>query len=177
MDNLAQDLSAYGYEPAQSEGFRIDTEEGLTWAFRKLRQVRRDMADVDALAENEVQRITEWKQGRLEDLSRSDEYFSSLIGDYYRRLLEENPKAKCSTPYGSASKRTATKWAYGDEGKLVETLQEASPELVRTKYELDKTALKKAATVLDDGRVALDGELLDGVTATKETTITIKTEG
>ena len=177
MENLAQDLSEYGYEPAQAEGFRIETEEGLTWAFRKLRQVRREITDVVELTEKEVQRVLDWKQARLGDLGRSDEYFSGLIGDYYRRLLEENPKAKCSTPYGSATKRTATKWSYGDESKLAETLREESPELVRTKYELDKAAIKKVATVLDDGRVTLDGELLDGVTATRETTITIKTEG
>lgn len=177
MDNLAQDLSAYGYEPEQAEGFRIETEEGLTWAFRKLRQVRLDMSAVADTAQKELQRIQDWQQSRMEDLQRNDDYFAGLIADYYRRLLEANPKAKCTTPYGSATKRTATKWAYGDEGKLVETLQEASPELIHTKYELDKAALKKVATVLDDGRVTLDGELLDGVTATRETTITIKTEG
>lgn len=176
MMTLSQSLSEYGYVPEQPDAFRIESEDGLYWAFRRLRQVRRDIADVEAMAEKEIQRIQEWRGSRLDELSRSDEYFSGLIGDYYRRLLEENPKAKCSTPYGSATKRTTTKWSYGDEARLVETLQEAAPELIRTKREVDKAALKKAADVLDDGRVALDGEILDGVAALKETAITIKTE-
>ena len=36
---------------------------------------------------------------------------------------------------------------------------------------------KKAHIVLDDGRVALDGEILDGVTVEKELRITVTTEG
>ena len=42
--------------------------------------------------------------------------------------------------------------------------QTARPDLVRTKLEPDKTALKKAAVLAEDGVVVIDGEIVPGAT-------------
>lgn len=177
MTELA--MSLYGFEDEEQprEAFVIADESQLVWAFRKLRKVRAEIENVKETAAAEIDRVNRWKDEQLGSLEKEDGYFSNLIETYYRTELEADPKAKCSTPYGKATKRTTTVWDYGDEEALTQTLREAAPECVKTEYKLNKAELKKAAAVLEDGRVALDGEILDGVTVEKELRITVTTEG
>ena len=167
---------AYSVEEVNTP-YAIDSLDKLWWAFRKLQKVRAEIEKQKETAAAEVERINSYLKDTLESLERDEGFFSSLIEHYYRAELEADPKAKCATPYGKATKRTATVWDYGDEEALTQTLMEAAPECVKTEYKLNKAELKKAATVLDDGRVALDGEILDGVTVEKELRITVTTEG
>lgn len=157
--------------------YEIDSLDKLWWAFRKLQKVRAEIAKQKDTAAAEIERINSYLKDTLESLERDEGFFSSLIEHYYRTELEADPKAKCFTPYGKATKRTTTVWDYGNEEALTKTLMEAAPECVKTEYKLNKAELKKAAAVLEDGRVALDGEILDGVTVEKELRITVTTEG
>ena len=176
MTELA--MSLYSFEDEEpKEAFVIADERHLVEAFRKLRKVRAEIENVKETAAAEIDRVNRWKDERLGGLEKDDGYFSSLIEYYYREALEADPKAKCSTPYGKATKRTTTVWDYGDEEALTQTLREAAPECVKTEYKLNKAELKKAAAVLEDGRVALDGEILDGVAVEKKLRITVTTEG
>ena len=168
---------AYSVETEEKKPFEIDSLERLWWAFRELQKVRGEIEKQKETAAAEIERINSYLKDTLESLERDEGHFSSLIEHYYRTELEADPKAKCSTPYGKATKRTTTVWDYGDEEALTQTLREAAPECVKTEYKLNKTELKKAAAVLEDGRVALDGEILDGVTVEKELRITVTTEG
>ena len=171
------ELEAYSVETEEKKPFEIDNLERLWWAFRELQKVRGEIEKQKETAAAEIERIHSYLKDTLESLERDEGVFSSLIEHYYRTELEADPKAKCSTPYGKATKRTTTVWDYGDEEALTQTLREAAPECVKTEYRLNKAELKKAAAVLEDGRVALDGEILDGVKVEKELRITVTTEG
>lgn len=171
------ELEAYSVETEEKKPFEIDNLERLWWAFRELQKVRGEIEKQKETAAAEIERINSYLKDTLESLERDEGVFSSLIEHYYRTELEADPKAKCSTPYGKATKRTTTVWDYGDEEALTQTLREAAPECVKTEYRLNKAELKKAAAVLEDGRVALDGEILDGVKVEKELRITVTTEG
>ena len=171
------ELEAYSAETAEKKPFEIDSLEMLWWAFRELKRVRAEIAKQKETAAAEIERINSFLKDTLESLERDEGFFSGLIEHYYRTELEADPKAKCATPYGKATKRTTTVWDYGDEETLTQTLMEAAPECVKKEYKLNKAELKKAAAVLEDGRVALDGEILDGVTVEKELRITVTTEG
>lgn len=127
MTDLA--MSLYEFEDAEQprEAFTITDEAQLVWAFRKLRKIRMAANEVKETAAAEIERVNRWQEGRLESLEREDGYFSNLIETYYREQLARDPKAKCSTPYGKATKRTTTAWDYGDEKALIEALREAAP--------------------------------------------------
>lgn len=177
MTDLAMSLYEFEGTEQPQETFTITDEAQLVWAFRKLRKIRMAANEVKETAAAEMERVTRWQETRLESLEREDGYFSNLIETYYREQLARDPKAKCSTPYGKATKRTTAVWDYGNEEALTKALMGAAPECVKTEYKLNKAELKKAAAVLEDGRVALDGEILDGVTVEKELRITVTTEG
>ena len=49
----------------QREGFKIENLEGATWAFRKLRAIENKEADIKATAEEEMARITSWRDAEL----------------------------------------------------------------------------------------------------------------
>ena len=168
-------------QPKQDrEAFRIENNDQASWAFRKLAQARSKMAQNEALAGREMDRVKNWLEAENDGLKRDEEYFAGLIRDYQLRVEAEDPKAKVSTPYGKVKKRTAKKWIWRPE--VLEFLKaQGKTEFIRTKTEevVDKNAIKKAATVTPEGFVVLEtGEPLEGVTAQEETTYTFEaTEG
>lgn len=162
------------------EAFRIENIDQASWAFRKLAQTRSKMAQNEALAGREVERIKNWLAAENESLRYDEAYFEGLIREYQTRVEKEDPKAKVSTPYGKVKKRTAKRWIWGS-GVLDSLKAQGMNQFVRTKTEevVDKNAIKKAATVTPEGFVVLEtGELLEGVMAQEEMTYTFEaTEG
>ena len=74
------------------EGFKIENLEGATWAFRKLRAIENKEADIKAIAEEEIARITAWRDAELKQYEGDKQYFSFLLEEYYK-----NEKAKESS--------------------------------------------------------------------------------
>lgn len=167
-------------EQLNREAFRIENIDQASWAFRKLAQARSKMAQNEALAGREMDRVKNWLEAENESLRHDEAYFEGIIREYQMRVEQEDPKAKVSTPYGKVKKRTAKRWIWGS--CVLDSLKaQGMGQFIRTKTEevVDKNAIKKASTVTPEGFVVLEtGELLESVTAQEETTYTFEaTEG
>jgi len=99
---------------------------------------------------------------------------------YYETQLALDEDYKLDCDFGKLSKSNRTKWKYEDEKSIINQLETLAPELIRVKREIDKNALKKRVEVTDDGTVLMETdngiEIIDGVIAPKEESISIKTK-
>ena len=157
----------------EREEFKIDSLEGATWAFRKLRAIESKEAEIKAIADEEINRINAWKEKELDQYSKDKEYFNYLLQEYYREERSKDKKFKLSTPYGKVTARKSKKWIYEDEESLLEYLKQSEPSCLRVKEEINKTEVKK---IFKDGVNSETGEILPFVRIEEEETISIKVE-
>jgi len=155
-------------EEQQKEKYKITDIESANWAFRKLRAIQEKENDIKKLAEKEIERIKAWQEKELETLNNSKSFFEGLLSEYFIKEREKDPKFKISTPYGKVSARKQQpKWNY-DEDKLIEWLKENDMELVRVKYEPNKTEIKKRYKVVGNVVTTEDGEIVEGITVEEQ---------
>lgn len=144
--------------------------------FRALKAKQKELAEINAYYDAELERLSGWYKGQTEDLTNAIESIENAVKSMFEKALKENPKAKVSTPYGKVSKRTSTKWNWNEE-KLLQGLKEKGfNEFVKTEVKETpmKAEIKKAFTV-DNGKVIdTNGEVFDLVEVTEETTYTVK---
>lgn len=146
------------------ERFKIEDLESANWAFRKLAAIEKKRKEIQELAEKEIERIKSWQEQEEKALDNSKEFFEGLLTEYFAKEREKNPKFKISTPYGKVTARKQQpKWHY-DEGKLVEWLKENNKELLRVKYEPNKSEIKKTFKIAGSNVVTEDGEIVEGIT-------------
>lgn len=155
----------------EREEFKIDSLEGATWAFKKLRAIEEREAEIKDLAEEEINRINSWKERELDQYSKDKEYFNYLLQEYYREERSKDKNFKLSTPYGKVTARKSKKWVYEDEESLFVYLKQSEPSCLRVKEEINKTEVKK---IFKDGVNSETGEILPFVRIEEEETISIK---
>ena len=155
------------------EGFKIDSLEGATWAFRKLRAIEAKKAEIKAIADEEKVRIDLWEQQEIKQYEADKEYFEGLLSAYYVEERAKDKKFKLSTPYGKVSSRKTSKWIYEDEEEIKQYVKENDIDAIRIKEELDKTSLKK---ICKDGVNQETGELLPGLRIEETESISVKAE-
>ncbi len=161
-------------EDRENKTFKVTDLSSANWAFRKLSALNREKSEIQALAQNETDRIEEWKIKKTQSIDRDIAYFESIIAEYYIKERDNDPNFRLSTPYGKVASKLSTNWQY-DEETLFEELK--GSEFIRTKTteSIDKVSLRKIATVLEDGRVVMpDGVILEGVTAEKKLSVAVK---
>lgn len=169
MSLLAQDL--FDVSEKEKERFKITDSSSLSWVMRKLVSIEKKKAEINALADEEIRRIEEWRKRELSGFKGDEEYFTSLIEGYAWQQRHTDPEfKKASTPYGTVKfRKLPAKWNY-DEEKLLESLKSAGlTELIRVKEEPDKATLKKRAQV-QNGQV-IDpetGAIIEGVTVEEQ---------
>jgi phage host-nuclease inhibitor protein Gam len=151
-------LQQYELEDIQEEQerqrFKITDLNSLNWAFRKLAAIEAKKADVNQLADAEVQRIESYREQELKGLVNSEDFFKSHIAEYANVQREVDPNFKAKTPYGSVTfRKQQPKWNYDDEALLTFLEQNDYADLVRVKKEPVKTDIKKRFIATQDGRV------------------------
>lgn len=171
----AEDAQIIATEDAK-DAFRVRDLKSATWAMDRYRELEAKETEINLIAQAELQKYTDmiisWQNKETEQISAQKEYFKFLLTDYYMEQKQLNPKFKLSTPYGSMSQRTLSKWTYDDQ-ILLPYLRENAPELIRVKEELDKSAIKARFA---NGVDLETGEVIEGISITEETTYSIKTK-
>lgn len=147
------------------ETFVVDDLGKATWAMRQLRGIVAQIEGNVDIANAEKERIDAWVESVNKPLLNDRAYFEALLTQYLREERKNDPDKKTiSTPYGKIiSRATQPKWEVLDE--LTNWLLNNNDQLVRVKYEVDKTELKKAYEI--NGNQAIDpktGEVIPFVT-------------
>lgn len=140
--------------------FVIDSDRAADWALRKIAQKQRRMDDNAALADDERTRIDQWLEKANRPLEHEVVYLTGLLIEYHRKILEEDERRKTvSLPAGSLKARKTPDGVYIAD-TFLDFAKTKRPEFVRTKHEIDRAAVKKAA--LNDGEVLPGVEVLRG---------------
>lgn len=140
--------------PELNEGFVVDNLQLATWAMRKLRSVVAGLEANAEIALAEKARIDTWLQDANKSLLTQREFWEGHLTTYLRKQRQEDDSVKTiTTPYGKITSRvTQPKWETMEE--LLDWLMANNDSLVRVKYEVDKTELKKNYSV--DGDKVID---------------------
>ncbi|MBE6050621.1 MAG: hypothetical protein E7214_08200 [Clostridium sp.] len=160
-------------ETVEREGFKIDSLEGATWAFRKLRALSEKQEEAKKIADEEIAKIEAWRDNEIDAYANDKNYFEGLLTEYYVKERAKDKKFKLSTPYGKVTSRKTKKWVYESEEQLLKYCKDNKIPAVRVKEELDKAGLKK---LYKDGVNAETGELLPFIHIDESTSITVKVE-
>jgi|SRR5690625_1217331 len=154
-------------EQVQDNSFVVDDENKANWALRKIKQMNDQIADNNALAQAEIDKIERWQNEVNEQAQSSIDYFQSLLAEYAIKKREEDPKFKSlKLPNGRIGfRKSQDKWVY-DNDKLIESLEKAElKDFIRVKKEPSKKDIKKAFEVVDGKVVNPDtGEVIEGIT-------------
>ena len=186
MNTLLQaeldELESEREEKQDFQGFQVNDLEGANWCFRKLKALKERAEEKKLLALAEQQRIEKWLADENKKVEGDIAFFELVVTSYFLAERTKDPKFKLSTPYGKVGTRKTLEWNY-EETAAIESLKQAGLiSLIRSKEELNKTEIKatikdKKLILTDDGQlVTMDGEIIEGVTVTKEESISVKVE-
>jgi len=148
-----------------TEGWSITGLETAAWASRKAAAAHREIARWKAWAEGEKARIDAIVAAEAKRAEDDASFFEHHLAAYLRAEIEAGRKTKSMELPGGTIKLTARQPRLDvDADAFLAWAVTSRPEFVRVKQEVDKTALKRAATLADDGVVVVDGEIVPGAT-------------
>lgn len=153
--------------------FTVDDESSADWCLRKIATEKARLAEVDALANGEIARITSWRASEGQKSERAIAFFESLLHGFQARELAKNPKRKTiKLPHGTLSARTGQpRWDIDIATLLPWAQANKRKDLLRIKVEPNVPAIKRSLNAVPDSGVAtLDGEVVPGITITPATT-------
>lgn len=150
------------------EGFKVTDLQSATWCFRKLKAIKEAKEENQKVAEAEIKNIQDWLEKENSKLFDNENFFKSLLEEYYKSQKQVDSKFKINTPYGIVSSRKQPdKWEYNEE-ETIKWLKANNPSLVRTKEEINKTDLKKVLLVTNGVAVSEAGEIIPGINVTPQ---------
>lgn len=174
MLNEPTSLEDFQLEDAQPEGFDsapdfvIRDENGATWAMRKLAVSQRRIDAVKRQAQDEHDRIERWVTHATKSDQSTVDYFTEALGNYVKRLRQEDGRKSISLPDGTVRSREVKESFKVEDLDTFVKWVEQSPDLVnkwlRTKVEANVQAVK--AGVFYSGGLVVDsatGETIDGL--------------
>ncbi len=146
--------------------FEIKNLETANWALRKITAINKIMAEKEALAKREHERIDLWREKVVEQDKRNILFFEGLLKRYFTEERTKDKKFKLSTPYGSVtSRKQPAKWEYTDTA--IEELEKLGlNDFIKTEVTktLKKAEIKKAFQAINGKAVTKDGEIVEGIT-------------
>jgi hypothetical protein len=163
----APDIFDFPAEDDERVGYRLRSLSHLTWAMRKLRDLRLRRLDIHTTAQAEIDRVQRWAADEDEKLTRDADWFRSLIEAYALDLRARDERQKSvTTPYGVVRTRmTGAPWNI-DEATFLAWLAEHRPDLVKTTRAVRLADAKRAfGLTVQDGLIhdPASGEAVPGV--------------
>lgn len=142
---------------------------------RLLAKVRREIAEVERHAADEIDRVNAWAESRYSVLHGRAQWLTDGLEMWHRAVLSEDPSRKSiSLPCGTLKSRAQQpEWAFDDE-VFLPWAEVHAPSLVRVpepKPAVDRNAAKKALLTVEVGEgvhsiLTEEGEVVPGVTVT-----------
>lgn len=170
LDEQLQDESVELTTEEISSKYKIDNLDSLDWAFRKVASYRLDLAEQEAYAKAQIEKINTWLAAERAKAERNIGFFEHLVVEYHASILAENPKKKSiSTPNGKVQSTTRKPSIIKpDDASLPQIIeyaeQNAFSQFVEVKKELKWAEFKKHLTLTDDLKVVdSNGQIVDGI--------------
>jgi hypothetical protein len=136
-DWAAQDDSDAGaFAERTEENWQVTDDAGANWALRKIARAEAEIARVEAVAYEEVARITQWKADTVRGPKDDIGFFKAHLVDYRRRLEDADPQLPKTykLPAGDLTRRKgATRIEVTDEAAFVAWAEANDPSLLSRK--------------------------------------------
>ena len=152
-------------EEQQNEPFVVDDKDKAVWAMHKIAQLQAEINENNAVADRQIQKISDWLDAVNKPHGDSIQYFTDLLEGYHRRLYRDTDgKTKTvKLPHGVLKLRAQQpEWVKNEDDLLSFIKSWATAEsYVRVKESVNWSALKSDLEFTDDGTVyTVDGEVL-----------------
>lgn len=163
-----------------NEKFAITSDEQANFFLRRLEEVRSEQDKINLTCNNEIERFTKkvntFRTKELISLENTEKYFISLLETYAKKQLEGSKKKSIKLPFGTMSfKKGQRKMVYEDDVLMNFIKSNSLNDFIRIKEEINKSELKKAIKLEEDGSVTLHGTIVEGATSLPaEETFSIK---
>jgi phage host-nuclease inhibitor protein Gam len=166
MQDHPDDFESSEEQTPARDRFVVTDDKTAAWAMRKLRSIRRKIAEVDRIAAAEIARINEWREQASAQYRPDESYFVGLLTQYAAKQRAEEDRKSVVTPFGVVKSRlNQPKWTVDTEAFLA-WARANHPEMIRTKEEVNLTETK-SVLALDDSLQPFDpdtGEVAAGIT-------------
>src|SRR5699024_5145336 len=154
-------------EGTEKDTFTVDDENKANWALRKIRDLKYQIEQNNALATAEIDKIEQWQQEVNSSAQDSIDYFQGLLAEYAMQKKKDDPKFKTmKLPNGRFGfRKRQPKWNYDDDAVL-RALEKANlDDFIRVKKTPSKDDIKKAFDVVNGKVISHDtGEVIDDIT-------------
>jgi phage host-nuclease inhibitor protein Gam len=129
---------------AEDTSVPVSSEEGIEFRLAKIRLVNRKIEDFETYAQKLIDKITKWRDNRIETLQARIDFFKIPMEGYLRGLYEQTQgkKKSVSVPSGRIELRMpADKFNFQDEDAILSWIKETQvnpADFIRVKEELNK---------------------------------------
>ncbi len=171
IDDVQRDYDAWqedeNINEAHSKDFLIDSDTKAEWALKKIKEAQDEHDRLLALVIEEEQLLQAKKEQIDKRLDSDTAYLRSLLMAYMEgvKCKETQTQKSYQLLTGKLIRKKGTIDFIRDEDKLLEWTKQNKPDLVKAKYSVDWSTLKKTLTVTPKGEVITDeGEMLDCIT-------------
>lgn len=158
--------------------FQVHDLSSATWVMRKLRVLDAKDAEINAMADEQIKSLNDWRNKELADNDGDRGFLQGYLGAYLDKLREDDPKARIKTPYGTVSTRKTPAGVQWDEKSVLASLEDQSlTNFIRIKKEPDKKAIKKEFSFMGGHYINSDGQELKGAIEKPEhVSLVVKTD-
>lgn len=151
----------------EKEVFVIDNDDKADWAIRKIKEAEDECSRLMSLIVHEHERLEQKEKELTEKLERDTSYLKHLLLEYMATVKTKATKTQETYQLlsGKLVKKFPTTDYKKDDERLLEWAKESAPEFVKVKESVDWAEMKKHVAIAGDGRVAIDGEIVDCIRA------------
>lgn len=172
-----EDVNGFGFEveeleekePQKEDGFVIDDDIKAAWALKKIREIERETDRQIAWYKDNIKKYEEYRENRTA-------YFKGLLYRYFQTVPVRKTKTKDS--YKMTDGELILKHGKKDFGvdkdskaALLDELKNAKIGFVKTKEEVDWSALKKSLVEVEGKVFSVDE---DGITTSLENVVIVE---
>lgn len=158
------------------EEVHLGTDQGATWALRKLATLRKQRAANNAIAEEEANRIAAWLAAVNEPVNKQIAFVEGALSSYAVHERDAHDRKTIVLPYGKiATRPVADAWAVTDEAAFVAWALESGheDELLKITRKPVLSAIKTTLTAAGDDIISPEGEPVPGVTFTPSAAVSV----
>lgn len=165
----------------ENEKFVVDDLSKAEWALKKIVERQEEIAEKSCQAQqmkaDYADKVDAWLREEVEKLSGDIAFFEACLEPFVLAELEKSggkkksislPSGKCGYRKGKTKILFDGEEASAKNDRLKEWVKENHEGYIKTIETVDWKELKDCLDVLDDGRVMVDGEILEGFTVEME---------
>lgn len=151
------------------ESYKILDDESANFFLKRLTELHDEATEVNDLCDSEIEKyvskVNSFRKQKISSIDRTISYFESLLENYASEKLKDTNKKSLKLPFGTLQyRKSQSKYDY-DDNVLAFLKTNHLDNLISVKEDINKSELKKVATI-KDGRAYINDIEIPGVTIT-----------